>query len=173
MKRLLLVLVIICLAGGALAAQESKTGSIGLMFTDSIAFAGLYGELMLGNIGLGLTFTALPLGGGDAVLIFYEPGAYGRLYLGDPSSAMYLTGGMTYFTVAGGSSDTNGLQGFDGGILNVNGGVGYNAFLGNNESTRFSIEIGPRYSTFVVQGEDAGVYEGFFLHFALYFGALF
>ena len=173
MKRILLLILCIFIGAGFATAQESKTGSIGLVFTDSIAFAGLYGELFLGNLGIGATFTALPIGNGDAMVIFYEPGVYGRLYFGDLAGAMYLMGGMSYFTAAGGSSDSDGLKSFDGGALNINGGVGYHALFGANNATRFSIEVGPRYSTWVYEGDDAGLYAGFFLHFALYFGAVF
>jgi hypothetical protein len=171
MKRVAILILILLLGTAMLGAQESKTGSVGLMFTDSFAFAGIYGELFLGNLGLGATFTALPWGSGDTMVILYEPGFYGRFYMGDIASAMYLMGGMTYLTAAG-SSESGSIEGVDAGVLNVNGGIGYNALLGNNNATRFSLEIGPRYSAWRADGDEV-FYEGFFLHFALYFGATF
>lgn len=171
MKRVLVMLLILSLGTVYLNAEERKTGAVGLVLTNSIAFAGIGGELFLGNLGLGATFTFLPIGGGDDMVLFYEPGAYARFYFGNPVSAMYLMGGMSYFTAAGTSGDS-GLQAFDGGILNINGGFGYNAMFGDNNATRFFVEVGPRYTTMVVDSDEE-IYAGFFLHFALGFGATF
>jgi hypothetical protein len=171
MKKFLVVLLILSLGAGYISAQDRKTGAVGLVFTDSIAFAGVGGELFLGNLGLGATFTFLPIGGGGNMVIFYEPGAYARFYFGNPVSAMYLMGGMSYFTAAGSSGDS-GLNSWDGGILNINGGFGYNAMFGDNNATRFYIEVGPRYTSLIIDS-DEDIYAGFFLHFALGFGATF
>ena len=171
MKKVILITLIICLGAGFAAAQTQKTGAVGLMFTDSVAFGGLNAEIFLGNLGIGGTFTFLPLGTSDAMVIFYEPGIYGRFYMGDIESCMYLTGGVTYMTAAGGSADSGSFEGADAGVLNINAGVGYNSLFGKNNATRFSIEVGPRYSNWIA--DDSTFYEGFFLHLGMYFGATF
>ncbi len=172
MKRILIVALLVLVCAGSLTAQDSKTGSVGLMFTDSFAFAGVSGELFLNKFGLGATFTFLPWGSGDAMIILYEPGLYGRFYFADFESTMYLMGGMSYFTAAGASTDSGTLEGVDAGVVNLNTGIGYNALIGANQATRFSIEVGPRYSSWLYDGDEV-FYEGFFLHFAMYFGATF
>jgi hypothetical protein len=172
MKRVLAILLILSLVTVYLNAEENKNGAVGLVLTNSIAFSGIGGELFLGNLGIGATFTFLPIGGGGDMVLFYEPGAYARFYFGNPASAMYLMGGMSYFTAAGSDSGDSGLQAFDGGILNINGGFGYNSMFGDNNATRFYIEVGPRYTTLVVDSDEE-IYAGFFLHFALGFGAAF
>ena len=72
---------------------------------------------------------------------------------------------MTYLTAAG-SSDSGSIEGVDAGVVNINGGIGYNALLGNDNATRFSLEIGPRYSALARQRWTKCSMKAFFLHFA-------
>jgi len=171
MKRVAVVLLLlICVAGFGFSQSSggSPKGTVSFVLTDSFAFVGMGGELYLNNIGLGATFTAMALGGTNSLVFLYEPGAYGRLYLGDPSGSMFLTSGVTYFTGAGGSLDT-GIDKADLGLLNVNAGIGYNAFFGTGDKTRFSFEIGPRYV--VPVSADTGSSTGWiWVHFSIMFG---
>ena len=148
-------------------AAEKPSGAISFILTDSFAFVGLGAELFAGPFGLGATFTTFMLGDGDNMVYFLQPGAYGRLYLGDLASAFYLSAGVTYFTVVvsgGGETDMA-----DEGLVDFNLGLGYHALFGKKNDTRFCLEIGPRMITATT--DDSGTL--FFVHFMLMFGKAF
>jgi len=172
MKRVTILALILLLAVGLLWAEEGEkklTGAVSFILTDSLAFMGLGGELFFGNLGLGATFTGFIVGTSGGTVFLLEPGAYGRLYLGDLSSCFYLMGGASYFTFGASAEGLTSMA--DARLLNINTGIGYNALFGKKNNTRFSVEMGPRY-TLPVWGEDKG--QGFFFpHFALMFGMAF
>jgi hypothetical protein len=96
-----------------------------------------------------------------------------RFYFGDPSGALFASLGSTY-TFAGGASGSGSFSTLgEGGLLKVNGGVGYNAFFGKKDNARFSVEVGPRYRTYVVEGSTAEALFPLVLHFQLMFGLAF
>ncbi|MQY76657.1 MAG: hypothetical protein GH155_03420 [Spirochaeta sp.] len=170
MKKTILIVVLLIFALFTVSAQESAekpTGAISFILTDSFAFLGIGGELFAGPFGLGATFTTFMFGDGDIMLYLLQPGAYGRLYLGDLASTFYLSAGVTYFTVAvsgGGESDV-----FDEGLVDLNIGLGYHALFGKKGDTRFCLEIGPRMVTATVDNSDTF----YFVHFMLMFGKAF
>lgn len=163
-----LLLMGLLLAGTANAQQVEKkqpVGSVSVVLIGSLAFVGVSGELLLGSLGLGAQVSVFGYGRNNGFILLYEPGFFGRFYLGNPVSAFYLTAGLTYFNIAGESQG----QGFNWNtnIININTGIGYNAFFGDNRDVRFSIEIGPRYVTSI---KDTSI-RFFWPHFALMFGA--
>ncbi|MFO8065909.1 MAG: hypothetical protein ACQETQ_11215 [Spirochaetota bacterium] len=178
MKRLfVLVLVVLCAGGVALGQESSElqdsntpTGSLNFVLAGSFAPFGIGAELFLGPIGLGATFTALPFGAQDNFILLYEPGAYGRFYFSDLESALFASASVSYLSVAGSSASE--LNTLDAGIMRLNGALGYNAFFGSENATRFSFELGPRYNVPVVGGASQD--EGWiFVHFMLMFGKTF
>lgn len=178
MKRLfVVVMVLLCVGGVALGQETSQaqetptpTGSVNFILAGSFAPFGLGAEVFLGPFGLGATFTALPFGAQDNFIFLYEPGAYGRFYFGDLESALFASASTSYLSVAGSSAKE--LDTLDAGILRLNGALGYNAFFGRDNSTRFAFELGPRYNVPIVGGasQDTG---WIFVHFMLMFGKTF
>lgn len=169
MKKMTSVLLLGVLLAGSAQAQETPrrqpVGSVSLVLIGSLAFVGVSGELLLGSLGIGAQVSAFGLGGSGNFILFYEPGFYGRFYMGNPVSAFYLTAGLTYFNIVGKIEGES--FNWKSNIVNINTGIGYNAFFGDNRDVRFSIEIGPRYVTWL---EDTSA--GFFWpHFAMMFGA--
>jgi len=176
MKRPLILALILLFAAGSVFAQDSETadspnGAVSFVLAGSFAPFGLGAEVFLGPLGLGGTFTALPFGAGGDFVVLYEPGAYGRFYFRDPESALFATAGLSYLSIAGGSYDDIGVV--DGGILRVNSGLGYNAFFGRDNATRFSFELGPRFNQIIVEGNDVNDANWIFVHFMLMFGTTF
>lgn len=174
MKRILIVTLILLLgAGTAIAQDEAATprGSVNFILAGSFAPFGVGAEVFLGQLGLGGTFTALPIGAGGNFIVIYEPGAYGRFYFSDPESALYAAASTSYISIAGGSFDEIGF--IDGGILRLNGALGYNAFFGRDNSTRFAVELGPRFNQVIVEGDDVDDVNWIFVHFMLMFGKTF
>ncbi|MFP4705271.1 MAG: hypothetical protein ACOCXE_00345 [Spirochaetota bacterium] len=180
MKRVIVLVVVVFFAGGvalspAQEAQESgepesPRGAVNFILAGSWAPFGLGVEAFLGPLGLGGTFTALPFGAGGDFIILYEPGAYARFYFSNPESALFASASTSYLSVTGGSPGD--LDVLDARILRLNGSVGYNAFFGRDNSTRFAFELGPRFNTPIVGGasQDSG---WIFVHFMLMFGKTF
>ncbi len=148
-------------------AAEKPSGAISFILTDSFAFVGLGAELFAGPFGLGATFTTFMLGDGDNMVYFLQPGAYGRLYLGDLASAFYLSAGVTYLILGAIGVGETGLA--DVGVVELNIGLGYHTLVGKKSNTRFCLEIGPRMITATT--DDSGTL--FFVHFMLMFGKAF
>jgi len=123
--------------------DETKTGSVGIILHGSFAVIGISGELFLGRLGLGAQFSMLPLLVNNDFIFLYEPGGYVRFYFFDPQSTPYLMTGATFFSGFGEIQGTSFK--IDKDIVNLNVGVGYNVFLGDNKGTRFSLEIGYRF----------------------------
>ncbi|MFP4431841.1 MAG: hypothetical protein ACOCW6_02570 [Spirochaetota bacterium] len=175
MKRVLLVLLgVILLAGplfGQSEDQDQPTGAVGLVLLGSPAVVGIGVELFLEQFGVAGTLTTLPLGGDSGLLLILEPGFYTRYYFGELESSFFLTAGVSYLTLAAGDYGDVGLV--DGGIFRVNSGIGYNSFLGRDNSSRFSFEIGPRFNRLVTNTEDEDTLSWVFLHFMLTFGKTF
>jgi hypothetical protein len=174
MKRLLILTLVVLLGAGTALAQdqdETPRGAINFILAGSPAPFGLGAEVFLGPLGLGGTFTALPLGAGGNFIVIYEPGAYGRLYFSNPESALYASASTSYISIAGGSFDEIGF--IDGGILRLNGALGYNAFFGRGNSTRFAVELGPRFNQVIVKGDNVNNANWIFIHFMLMFGKTF
>jgi hypothetical protein len=168
-------MVLLIVTGGGFAQDSSADlqprGAVSFVLAGSLAPFGVGAEVFLGPVGLGGTFTALPLGAGGNFVLVYEPGAYGRFYFSHPESAFYASASTSYLSIAGGSFDDIGL--LDGGILRLNGALGYNAFFGRDNSTRFSAELGPRFNQFI-DGRDSGNNQSYiFVHFMLMFGKTF
>ncbi len=175
MKRvLLLMLALLFLAGtafGQSSDQEEPRGAVGFVLLGSPAVVGIGVELFLDQLGVAGVLTALPIGGGSSFLLFLEPGLYGRYYFGDLSSTFFVTAGTSYLTLAAGSYGDSGFV--DGGIFRVNTGIGYNSFIGRDDTTRFSFEIGPRFNRLVTNTEGEDTINWMFLHFMLTFGKTF
>lgn len=175
MKRLAIVVLVFALMSGTAWGQEgtgdAPTGAVGLVLLGSPAVVGIGAELFLGQIGVAGTLTTLPLGGDEGLLLILEPGLYGRYYFGDLASSFFLTAGVSYLTLAAGDYGDVGFV--DGGIFRVNSGLGYNSFLGRDDSSRFSFEIGPRFNRLVTDTEDDDTLNWVFLHFMLTFGKTF
>ena len=176
MRRVLIVTLVLLFAAGTVFAQDSSAdsqprGAVSFVLAGSFAPFGVGAEVFLGRVGLGGTFTALPLGAGGNFILVYEPGAYGRFYFSHPESAFYASASTSYISIAGGSFDDIGI--LDGGILRLNGALGYNAFFGLDNSTRFSAELGPRFNQFVENGESVNNANYVFVHFMLMFGRTF
>ena len=174
MRKFLILFIFIAFIGGPLFAEEDADIpfiTLNILFKDSLAFMGIGMEVIFGNIGIGGTFTTFFMGSSqaDTTLFLYEPGVYIHLYLGDPDSAMYLLGDISFFGIgvtSGGETTTSENTG----ILNLNAGIGFNAYFGSKNNIHFSIEIGARYPYFVLEGE---VDDSFFIiipHFQLQFG---
>ncbi len=175
MRRVLIVTLVLLFAAGIAVGQDSGTdaqprGAVSFILAGSFAPFGAGAEVFLGPLGLGGTLTMLPFGTAGNFVLLYEPGVYGRLYFSDPESAMYASASTSYLSVAGASAGDLGT--LEAGILRLNGALGYNAFLGRDNSTRFAFELGPRYNAPVVSGasQDTG---WIFVHFMLMFGQTF
>ena len=175
MRRALIVTLVLLFAAGTVFAQDSGAdsqprGAVSFVLAGSFAPFGAGAEVFLGPLGLGGTFTMLPFGTAGNFILLYEPGVYGRFYFGDLESSMYASASTSYLSVAGSSAGD--LDNLDAGILRLNGALGYNAFFGSDNSTRFAFELGPRYNVPVVSGasQDTG---WIFVHFMLMFGKTF
>jgi hypothetical protein len=175
MKRSIVIALVLLLAAGTVFGQatdqnDSPRGAVSFVLAGSFAPFGIGAEVFLGPLGLGGTFTLLPFGTSGNFIVLYEPGAYGRLYFSDPASSMFASVSTSYLSVAGSSAGE--LDTLDAGILRLNGSLGYNAFFGADNSTRFAFELGPRYNVPVVSGasQDTG---WIFVHFMLMFGKTF
>jgi hypothetical protein len=143
MKKLFVFVLLLAIMAGMSYAEDqpTPTAALDIMFTDSLAFAGLDLELFLGPLGLGPSLTFLPFTVSGASVIFYEPGAFVHFYFGSPRSSLYLFVSSTYFTAFAYSNGQS--ANLEGGIFNVNGGLGFNAFL---DKFRIGIELGYRYA---------------------------
>ena len=175
MRRVLIIAMVLLFAAATVFAQDTGSadtprGAVSFVLAGSFAPFGIGAEAFLGPLGLGGTFTFLPFGGGGDFIVLYEPGAYGRLYFSDPASSLFASVSTSYLSVAGSSAGD--LDTLDAGILRINGSLGYNAFFGSDNSTRFAFELGPRYNVPVVSGasQDTG---WIFVHFMLMFGKTF
>ncbi|MBN1523629.1 MAG: hypothetical protein JW904_04030 [Spirochaetales bacterium] len=165
MKRILFVLLMICLAAtfGWSQAADPSVG-LSIIFTDSLAFTGFGVEAYLGNLGLGATLTGFVMGDSTATVFLLEPGAYVRYYFFGPSASMFIGGSASYFTGFGASGST--ISGTELGLINLNVPIGFNAMFGDMKEFRFSVEVGPRYT---MLSTDMS-YGFFFMHFMLQFG---
>jgi hypothetical protein len=174
MKRISLVFLLfffsLAIVSAQEAGEEAPNPNVGfsLVFTDSIAFAGLGVELYLGNIGLGGTFTTFFFGYEGNNLYFPEPGVYVRYYFFGPQASMYIGLCATYITLVA-QSKTD-FQGIEAGLLNTDLAVGFNAFFGSKKNFRFAIEVGPRYVKGVQKSEVISDSGFLFFHFLLQFG---
>ncbi len=157
-----------------LPAQEpppaQPTGAVSFVLLDSVAFAGFAVDFYTGNLGFGGFLTALPLGGSGGTIVFFEPGAYGRYYFGPLDGTFFVTGGVSYWTAAGSGDEE--VMGFaEYGHFNINSGLGFHSLFGGRSNTRFTVELGPRYTIPTYDEENGG---GFlFLHFMMSFGMTF
>jgi hypothetical protein len=175
MKRVLVVFVGMILLAGPLFGQaddsEEPTGAVGLVLLGSPAVVGIGAELFLDQFGVAGTLTSLPLGGDSGLLLILEPGLYGRFYFSELDSSFFVTAGVSYLTLAAGDYGDVGFV--DGGIFRVNSGIGYNSFLGRDNSSRVSFEIGPRFNRLVTDTENDDTLSWVFIHFMLTFGKTF
>ncbi len=175
MKRLALLFLIGILVTGAVLGQtddqEDPSGAVGFVLLGSPAVVGIGVELFLDRLGVAAVLTTLPIGGDSSFLLLLEPGLYGRYYFGDLSSTFFVTAGISYLTLAAGDYGDAGFV--DGGIFRVNSGLGYNSFIGQDDTTRFSFEIGPGFNRLVTNTEDEDTVNWVFLHFMLTFGKTF
>lgn len=179
MKKILLAalaLMLLATAGWSKSRSDDegeeapkRNASFNLFLVDSLALAGIGGEWYLGNVGLGATFSFLTFGVEDVNVICWEPGAYLHAYLGNIANAPYVGVGATYFSAS--ATDGSQVASINGGLLNVNAIVGYNAFLGDDHGSRFSIEIGPRFVFGIAQGSNVGSMT--FFHLQLMYGVNF
>ena len=173
-KFLILFLFIAILAGPLFSVEEAKPPflTMNLILKDSFAFTGLGLEILLGNLGLGGTFTTFFMGvpGTDVTVFLYEPGVYVHFYFADPSAALYALLDIS-FLGAGAMSSQGSATTENTGILNLNAGIGFNAYFGSKKDIHFSIELGARYPYFVLAGSVVeGLQFPVFPHFQLQFG---
>lgn len=175
MKRLFFLMLALMLvtgmAFGQTSDQEQPRGAVGFVLLGSPAVVGIGVELFLDQLGVAAVLTTLPIGSDSNFLLLLEPGLYGRYYFGDLSSTFFVTAGVSYLMLAAGDYGDAGFV--DGGIFRVNSGVGYNSFIGQDNTTRFSFEIGPRFNRLVTNTEDEDTVSWVFLHFMLTFGKTF
>jgi hypothetical protein len=173
MKKIVILVLLIALFSGQLWAQEDDASlpflTLNLILKDSIAFTGFGLEALLGNLGIAATFTTFFFGN-DPMIFFYEPGVYVHFYFADPSAALYALVDVSFFSagaMSGGETETAG----DNGILNLNAGVGFNAYFGAKKNIHFSIELGARYPYIVYEGDAIDELNlPIFPHFQLQFG---
>jgi len=145
---LLLVFVIILPCYGEGEIRPYSVISIYLL--DSYVFSGLCYEQYAGILGYGIGFGLFPVG----LELFFEPGAFLHIYLGNIKNTLYLPlDGSVLLSIA----DT-------GMIINVNTGIGIHSIFGSQDNLRFAVEIGPR---LVINQEGA---LGLFPHFKAAFG---
>jgi outer membrane protein W len=168
MKKAFTVIFLVCLLAAYGWAEEAANPSAGfsLILTDSIAFAGFGAEAFLGNVGLGASCTTMFLSANGGTLLFLEPGGYLRYYFAGPQGSFYLGVGATYFTFF--TMGNGSASGYDAGLLNMNGAIGFSAMFGNKKEFRFAIELGPRYVLPTAAGSTGTGWV--FPHFLLQFG---
>lgn len=172
MRKFVILFLLVCLFASPVWAEEEATPpllTMNIILKDSIAFTGIGLELLLGNLGIGGTFTTIFFGVEGVTVFFYEPGVYVHFYLGKPEGSLYLLGDISFWSLgvmAGGQTHT--VE--DTGILNLNAGVGFNAYFGKRKNVHFSIELGVRYPYIVVAGYIGEAPFFVIPHFQLQFG---
>ena len=179
MKRILLALLVFAVLSGTLGAQEetperTPTGAVSFVLTSSFAPIGLGGELFLGKLGVGATFTTLPFGIGgadDTFVLIYEPGLYGRFYPWGPADSFFVTAGASFLSAFFG--DTEEVSFLDGKLVKFKFGTGYNVLFGDDNQVRFSFEIGGLYRTFIIEDENADSFFPLLPYATLMFGPTF
>ena len=176
MKRILVVILMLGLLTGLAFGQEEKkpTAAVSLeLFGGIIAPMGIGAEFFLGqHFGLGAELRFLFLGYGGNFVGTVEPGGAVRYYFGDLESSMFLMGGVSYVT-AFAIGESAGVSSI--GLLKPKAAVGYNAFFGKGNKTRFAIELGAVYMLPVVEGDvfDIGNLFPILPHFLIMFGRVF
>jgi hypothetical protein len=175
MKRILVVVLMLALLVGLAFGQEKNpTAAVSFeLFGSIIAPMGIGAEFFLGqHLGLGVELRGLFLGYEGNMVGTVEPGGAVRYYFGDLESSMFLMGGVSYVT-AFAVGEGSGVSSI--GILKPKAGVGYNAFFGKNNKTRFAIELGAVYMQPVVEGDVIDIGEMFPIlpHFLIMFGRVF
>jgi hypothetical protein len=171
MRKFILLVLIIMFFGGLLWAEEPEAReeklpvlTFNFLLKDAIAAPGFSMELLLGRLGIGGTFSFFFMGfsdflssNKDVILYIYEPGVYVHLYLFDPEASLYVLGDLSFAMLAATSEGETVFDSgdYDTGLLALNLGVGFNAFMGSKKRIHFSIELGARYNTYIIEGEEA------------------
>jgi hypothetical protein len=159
MKRLSKILVVFILlifvASLAWSAEEetekARFLSINFVLLDSVAFVGVGAEVYLANLlGIGGVFSVLPLGANGNYIMFYEAEGYVRLYFFGPDNSLFFGGNVGYFSAVGNIEDAG--FSIDAGLLDMSPSIGYNIFMGKENNARFAVEVGPRFTKAVVEG---------------------
>lgn len=164
-KFFMIFLLIICLIGPAWAEEEEEVPflTLNIVLKAWITPIGLGAEVLLGHLGIGGTFTVFFLGSpeGNYSFYLYEPGVYVHFYFFDPAASFYVLGDAS-FTMLGirvGGEEVIDTADYESGILNLKGGVGFNAFFGKDNKIHFSAELGVHYFTFILEGEEVPIPE--------------
>ena len=156
----MIFLLIICLIGPTWAEEEEEEVpflTLNIVLKAWLTPFGLGAEALFGHLGIGGTFTVLFFGTPDGNSFYlYEPGVYAHFYLFDPAASLYIAGDVSFTMIGitvGGEEVINSAD-YDSGILNLKGGVGFNAFFGKDNKVHFSVELGVHYFNIIIHGEE-------------------
>jgi hypothetical protein len=167
--------LLVFMLAGVLWAQEDQEeerrqiGSVSFILTNSFAPIGFGLEFFVGQFGFSGTFTTLFLAAEGEFCALYEPGGYIRWYFGDRSGTFFVSAGLSYLKASKGWTGEADLVNH--GLLKINVGLGFNANIGKNENTRFSLEVGPRYRELTDPNNDVDF--PLLIHFMLLLGGVF
>ncbi|GEM_PF-2377789 len=178
MKKSLIAILVLSLAGGALFAQgnpgaPNPTGGVMLNIGYSLfAPIGVSVEIFpTSHIGIGGMLNGFFFAAGGGVIWSVNPGGFIRVYFGDPEGTLYLNGGMSYLTLGAAGGGSSGWV--EGGLLQFRGGLGFSSIFGKRNQTRLALELGVVYQNLISKYGDSDDFFPILPYFGLSVGRAF
>lgn len=171
MKQALLFVLLVMLVITAASTQETvdkPTFGIHMVILGSWAPIGFGAEYFVGPVGFGAQLTMLPLGSNGNYLFLYEPAVGIRGYFSRNTDNSFYAGFSTHYSGAIGSTEGS-FQNIDLNVIRFNGLVGFNALIGENNTGRLAVEIGPRFNV-ATDTTTSDRASWFLVHFQLILG---